>query len=218
MPPTNGNDSLIGGPGADFINALGGNDIVLGDPLLGPYGNDTLIGGSGHDQLYGLGGVDLLDGSSGNDWLFGGSGTDQLFGGTGNDRLKGGLGNDLLNGGADSDTADYSTLTIDPPGPIGPIINTGATAGVTVELFGGNGQATGGAGTDALSSIENVTGSLFDDTIIVDGGENSTMNGGNGNDTIDVIHFDGTVNGGAGNDNLIAGTSGCTVNGGSGID
>jgi Ca2+-binding RTX toxin-like protein len=219
MPPTNGNDSIIGLPGPDLINALAGNDIVVGDPLLGPYGNDTLNGGSGHDQLYGLGGADLLDGSSGNDWLFGGPGNDQLFGGTGNDRLKGGLGHDLLNGGADSDTADYSTLTIDPPGPIGSILNTGAISGVTVNLFGGNGQATGGAGTDQLVSIENLTGSSFVDRLSIEGMDSSTVNGGAGNDELGAsFAFGATLNGGAGNDRLFLGTGTGTLNGGNGND
>ncbi len=188
--------------------------------IVGTNGNNpNLNGTAASDYIFGLGGDDTLSGFGSNDLLFGGSGNDQLFGGSGNDRLKGGTGNDLLNGGDGIDTADYSTFTIDPPGPTGPITTTGATAGVTVHLFAGDGDgtATGGAGNDTLVSIENLTGSKFNDTLIVDF-FSGTLNGGNGNDSIDVAHFEGTVNGGAGNDNLFAGTSAGTLNGGTGND
>ncbi len=189
--------------------------------IVGTNGNNpNLNGTAASDYIFGLGGDDTLSGFGSNDLLFGGSGNDQLFGGSGNDRLKGGTGDDLLNGGDGIDTADYSTFTIDPPGPTGPITTTGATAGVTVHLFAGDGDgtATGGAGSDTLESIESVTGSRFDDTIEIDSVENSTVNGGNGNDSIDVVRFEGTVNGGAGDDNLLAGTSAGTLNGGTGND
>jgi Ca2+-binding RTX toxin-like protein len=95
-------------------------------------------------------------------------------------RLIGGAGNDTMNGGAGTDTADYST----------------ATAGVTVNLATTAAQNTGGAGTDTLSTIENLTGSSFNDILTGDG-VNNIIVGGAGNDT---------MNGGAGNDNFIFAT------------
>jgi len=50
---TTGNDLIIGGAGADFIDGLGGNDCILGgggvDTLTGNEGNDVCLGGAGID-------------------------------------------------------------------------------------------------------------------------------------------------------------------------
>ena len=65
---------------------------------------------------------------------------------------------------------------------------------MTVSLaLQGAAQDTGGAGSDTLTSIENLTGSAFDDTLTGDGNANilsglagdDTLNGGAGNDTLD---------------------------------
>ena len=65
---------------------------------------------------------------------------------------------------------------------------------MTVSLaLQGTAQDTGGAGSDTLISIENLTGSAFDDTLTGDGDDNvlsglagdDTLDGGAGNDTLD---------------------------------
>ncbi len=152
-----------------------GGLIVGGDA-----GVDTINGSALGDTLGGLGGNDTVNGLDGEDLLDGGSGNDTLNGGDGNDVLIGGLGNDALNGGAGIDTADYS----------------GAGAAVIVDLAGG--MAGGGAGTDTLSGIENVTGTAYADTITGDGNAN-ILRGGGGVDTL---------NGGGGDDQLYAGAPG----------
>ena len=103
-------------------------------------------------------------------------------GGAGDDTfIVGSTGANLtFNGGAGNDSIDYSH----------------ATAGITVDL--GSGHATGGAGTDTLSSVENVTATAFADTITGNGSDN-TLSGGDGFDTL---------TGGAGNDTLIGGETG----------
>jgi hypothetical protein len=60
-----GNDSLVGGGGADFIN--------------GGAGKDKINGGPGADLLFGGGADDLLVGAAGVDSVFGGAGDDRLF-------------------------------------------------------------------------------------------------------------------------------------------
>ena len=74
-------------------------------------------------------------------------------------------------------------------------------------------QNTGGDGTDTLSSIENLIGSDFVDTLSGTGGDNTISGGGN---TDDVKGFSGndTLNGDAGNDTLNGGASNDTLNGG----
>lgn len=145
--------------------------------------NETLSGTTFSDTLGGLGGNDTVNGLDGDDYLDGGSGVDILNGGEGADILVGGLGNDTLNGGNGIDTADYS----------------GAVAGVTISLA--EGLTSGAAGSDTLSSIENVTGSTFADTITGDANAN-VLRGGGGADT---------VSGGGGDDQLFAGAPGQTA-------
>lgn len=94
------------------VNALGGNDTVLGsaydDLIQGGYGNDLIFGNNGDDTLVGQQGNDEMYGGNGDDFLHGGSsdsGQDYLDGGAGQDRMYGGPGDDIyvhgLNGGVD---------------------------------------------------------------------------------------------------------------------
>jgi len=71
---TNGDDSMIGGDGDDFINAGLGNDTVISGA-----GDDQLQGGYGNDDIYGGDGDDLIDGGHGEDIIFGGNGNDMLI-------------------------------------------------------------------------------------------------------------------------------------------
>ena len=148
--------------------------------VAGDITNETINGTAFGDVMGGLGGNDTINGLAGNDILDGGSGADVLNGGDGDDILIGGLGNDTLNGGAGFDVADYS----------------GAGAGVTVNLA--TGVASGGAGSDTLTGIEEVRGTAHADVLTGDAG-NNTLRGGGGIDTL---------NGGGGNDQLFAGAPG----------
>ncbi|WP_425614273.1 tandem-95 repeat protein [Anatilimnocola sp. NA78] len=112
---TSGDETIIGGPGADTLIASGGNNIVWGDvpgedelpggrdSISGGSGNDTFYGGGGDDTLAGFAGNDYLSGGAGNDNLIAGEGDDRLFGGSGNDSLSGEAGNDILSGGSGND-------------------------------------------------------------------------------------------------------------------
>ena len=123
-----GDDTLIGGLGADFLRGDGGHDQLLGgagrdtlqggegndaldggdgqDDLSGGTGNDLLLGGAGHDTLQGGDDADTLDGGDGQDELSGGAGADLLLGAGGHDALSGGAGDDTLAGGAGQDELD----------------------------------------------------------------------------------------------------------------
>ncbi|MGN4986198.1 DUF5801 repeats-in-toxin domain-containing protein [Aeromonas hydrophila] len=157
-------------------------DVQSGSTLTGSYLDEVLIGGSGNDTL---------NGNAGNDILLGGAGNDNLNGGEGNDILVGGAGNDTLNGGNGNDTASYLD----------------STAGVTV-IVNGNNQITGGAGTDSLSNMENLIGSMFNDSLTGDGNAN-VLSGLAGNDILI---------GGGGDDMLIGGAGSDTMTGGTGKD
>lgn len=227
------NDRLIGGIGNDKLNGGAGIDtadyssgVLKGKAFFGAKAgvsvNLTLAGaqntggGGGIDTLVSIENLtgsnftDTLTGNGANNVLSGLGGHDLLIGGNGNDTLTGGAGNDVLNGGTGSDTADYGT----------------ATAGVIVNLdLENTPQNTGGAGIDTLVSIENLTGSKFNDslnTVLYDpsGTLRSTLNGGDGNDVLSSeFSFKATLNGDGGNDVLFSSTTSFgTLNGGDGND
>jgi len=222
--------------GNEFANILtGGNGDDL---LMGGLGNDTLNGGAGIDTVSfakataavrvslaitaaqstlgagvdTLSGIENLTGSAYDDSLTGNSANNVLTGNAGNDMLVGGLGNDLLSGGAGSDTIGY----------------LGSTTGVTVDLRLTTAQNTIGAGTDTLASIENVTGSAFNDRLfgsllanVISGGDGDDMIDGrigSASDTIDGGRGNDTLFGGVGNDLLTGGIGNDSINGGNGID
>src|SRR5207249_4927091 len=91
-----------------------------------------------------------------------------------NDTIEGDGGNNVLIGGAGIDTVSYAHVA----------------AGVTVSLALTTAQNTVGAGTDTLTTFENLTGSAFDDVLtgsaaanVLDGGAGADiMAGGAGND------------------------------------
>ena len=202
-----GNDSITGDDGANVLDGSGGDDTIAGkggnDKLIGDAGNDTLDGGDGNDSLDGgsdsdtasyadadsavtvslaitdpqdtggagtdtLVNIENLTGSAFNDVLTGDAGANVISGLDGNDTLNGGDGDDTLDGGAGTDTASYAD----------------AAGAVAVSLAIITAQDTGGAGTDTLASVENLTGSAFNDVLTGDAGAN-VISGLAGNDTLD---------------------------------
>ena len=172
------------------ISGLGGDDLLVGHAgaiiLNGGAGNDYLDGGAGNDTLNGGSGNDTLDGGTGNDTLNGGSGNDTLDGGTGNDTLDGGSGNDTLNGGDGDDTASYAN-----------------GFGVEVDLRMITAQTLNPSFSqrDTLISIENLTGSAYNDHLIGNSGANVLI-GGDGDDTLNGGAGSDTLDGGDGNDTV----------------
>nr|WP_287665689.1 calcium-binding protein [Accumulibacter sp.] len=192
------NNVLDGGAGSDFLN--------------GATGADTMLGGDGTDSYAVDHAGDLVSESNGSLAI---GGNDVVYSylaaytlpanverlrlmlvgasnGTGNaldNTLYAADGNNVLDGAAGNDIVSYSF----------------ATAGVTLSLATAGAQATGGSGSDTLISIENLTGSGFNDSLtgniannVLDGGAGSdflngatgadTMLGGDGNDSYAVDH------------------------------
>ena len=160
-----------------------GHDIVT---ISGLGGDDLLVGHAGAIILNGGAGNDYLDGGAGNDTLNGGSGNDTLDGGTGNDTLDGGAGNDTLNGGDGDDTASYAN-----------------GFGVEVDLRMITAQTLNPSFSqrDTLISIENLTGSAYNDHLIGNSGANVLI-GGDGDDTLNGGAGSDTLDGGDGNDTV----------------
>jgi Ca2+-binding RTX toxin-like protein len=152
------------------------------------------------------------------DTIYGYGGTDTIFGLGGNDFIVGGAGADAIDGGDDIDAAFY----------------TDSTEGVSVSLVTGKGHG-GTAEDDTLTSIENLYGSAYDDTLtgnsasnslsgmqgddlLKGGGGSDTLSGGSGQDTLAGGSATDTLYGGDGDDTLAGGAGGDAMYGGNGID
>jgi Ca2+-binding RTX toxin-like protein len=205
----------------DSIERLRGSNF--GDVLAATDENDTIEGLDGNDTLKGFGGTDKLHGGDDDDILEGGEDGDFLFGEEGEDTLNGGLNADSLNGGDGTDTATYEDAAQGFNG-----------AGVTVVLLNPS-LNTGEADGDTYTSIENLTGSDFNDFLAGDNavntisgrdgidilqgqGNNDTLNGGDGNDVLSGQAGQDTLNGGNNDDFLDGGSEGDTLNGGANSD
>ena len=202
----NGDDTLIGGAGADALyggtgtntasyaaagaavsvnlttNVNTGGD-AQGDRLtsiqvvVGSNFNDTLTGSAGSDTLYGGAGDDLLDGGAGGqDWVYGGDGNDTLLAGN-------------YTGG--------HTVAFDGGTGVNTVSFISATAGVLA--------STEGADSVNCINTENIVGSNFNDTLGGDSG-NNLIYGGAGDDSM--------YGGGLGNDTLYGGDGSDTIKGG----
>ncbi|WP_395681144.1 hypothetical protein [Inquilinus sp.] len=202
------------------------------DRIIGNAGDNILIGGSGEDSLYGGGGIDTvvyessesavavgigalgfnsggdaegdwvdsdienIVGSDFGDYLAGSDAANALSGRDGGDNLYGYAGADRLDGGDGGDTAVYYE----------------SSAGVRVDLALGTGTG-GDAEGDVLISIENLTGSIYADTVT----GNSVANLLRGDDGDDILRGGAgadTLDGGDGNDlaSYADSTKGVTVN------
>lgn len=227
-----GENILDGGAGNDTI--LGGQHVSVfsGDTLLGGLGDDSIQGGGSNaqDVLYGGAGNDTLRaagngglyGEEGNDWLVGGMGggpkprANYLWGGTGDDTLEaggamdGGDGNDLIRG-------ESSAFSVS--GGLGDDTFTGS--GGDPSLY----RADLGAGDDFMDvsiwSPAKVIAGDGADRVAVSSTGGLTVDGGNGNDWLDLGTGSGgklAVSGGEGDDHINASGYGGVVSGDAGND
>jgi serine protease AprX len=179
--------------------------------VVGTAGNDTLVGTAGDDILCGLVGNDTLRGLGGNDLLLGGDNKDTLLGGA---------GNDVFDGGTGVDTVSFAD------GPV--------ASGVTANLATGT-STNAQLGSDTFvpvalggcSTVENLTGSGFDDSLTGDACPNTlyganggdTLTGGGGADLLQGVAGADSLSGGDGSDLLEPGTGDDpAADGGAGFD
>ncbi|HEY3432278.1 MAG TPA: calcium-binding protein [Rhodocyclaceae bacterium] len=221
---TAGNDTLVGNSGNNVL--IGGNGDDL---LIGGAGADTLTGGVGNDTAsYANAGsaisVSLASGTgtlgdangdtlSSIENLIGSAYGDTLTGDTNNNLIEGGAGGDVISAGTGNDTVTYSTATA----AVTSSLSTGTYNGVTFSssaggiLNGGTAGAAGDAGGDTLISVENLTGSDYNDFLVGDANAN-VLSGGIGDDTLQGLAGGDTLDGGLGNNTAsYAGAAGVVV-------
>ena len=201
-------NTIRGGDGSDRLFGDDGNDSLFGndgnDKLNGENGNDLLGGGANNDSLYGGNGNDTVDGDSGNDTLSGGYSNDRMVGDTGNDVFNDLEGVDTLIGGSGFDTADYS----DYYGRIVVNLENGTARQDEAVWHVDQGYVYNSEGTDSLTSIEDVIGTAFGDSIAGSTADNHLL-GESGSDSL---------SGAAGNDTLDSGSGYDTMRGGADAD
>jgi serralysin len=172
--------TLTGWNAGGYISSHSG--VIGGFTIANGVVIEAAIGGSGNDTITGNAVGNALSGKEGNDRLNGLNGDDALYGDAGNDTLVGSYG---------TDTANYASYA----------------SAIRIDLRKTAAQATG-AGSDTLSSIENLkTGSGND---VLSGNDLANrLEAGAGNDW---------MSGNGGNDMMLGGSGNDTHLGGSGID
>jgi hypothetical protein len=200
-------DTIYGFDGNDEIHALGGDDVLESgagvNMLEAGLGNDTIIlDGNG---TYGSGLAALNISSSLQ------SGTEELINLNGKTRFE-----DVMDGGADIDTVELTNAS---------------DAFFLHDSFSGfhsyvtlTNDYEGRAGTARIENIENINAGDGDDILDLTSpdyslaGQNITVNGGEGSDTLWGSDADETLNGDEGDDILFGGAGVNTLTGGLGAD
>ncbi|MDJ0650257.1 MAG: calcium-binding protein, partial [Xenococcaceae cyanobacterium MO_188.B19] len=151
--------------------------------ISGDDNNNNLVGTIDADLIEGLGGNDVLSGLAGNDTLDGGEGNDRLIPGAGIDSVIGGAGSDRAEFNYSEETAD---LTVDYSDINNGTISDGSTIEEVEQVV-----FTSGVGNDTIDISATTVG--------------STVNSGDGNDSII---------GGVGSDGLRGQADNDTIRGG----
>jgi Ca2+-binding RTX toxin-like protein len=193
-------DHFTAGGQVETLQFRDGFAASLKSILLAKAGTANLYGGVGDDLLVGDDQANSLAGFAGNDVLSGGAGADILSGWDGDDVLEGGAGADTLSGSSHSDPSK--------PGWGDTARYASSSAAVNVDLRRTGAQSGGDAAGDVLNTIENVTGSAFND--ILDGDD-----GGNRLDGLDGAN---SLHGWGGDDVLVSGAGADMAYGGDGDD
>ena len=194
-------DGQLGSDTLDFSSLAGGAfglDIDLSDTgtVVTYAGTGTLLA-EGFENVIGTANDDTITGDALDNELDGGLGSDTLNGNAGDDTFIISAGSDIINGGTGEDTVDFSNAT-------GSVVWDFGSGGNNLDDDGFGGNAT-------ISAIEEIIGSDQDDqfTLVANAAnpDIDEIDAGDGNDTFTVdggSFFAGgttiTLDGGAGND------------------
>ena len=221
-------DTLAGGAGDDIIdggapedvdhrgNIVDGNDEVNFSSANSGVQVDLRLGqatGEGNDKLIriedvvGSGSDDVIVGDFGNNEINGSAGNDVIEGLHGEDELEGSPGDDSFDGGVGFDILEFNY----------------SASSVNVDLM--TGLATG-QGNDTVAGIENLRGTIFDDTLLGDDNVNfitgnvgdDVIGGRGGDDDLYGHRGDDRIDGDAGIDDVFGLEGNDVMTGGEGDD
>ncbi|MPS47694.1 calcium-binding protein [Methylobacillus sp.] len=198
-------------------DVLGSGTIVNGGIAGRATGGSTASDEAFGDVLTNI--QNLTVEGSGSSYLIGNSQANRLTGGSGNDTLEGIGGGDTLDGGSGTDTATYVHASAGVKASLG-ATGLDSKAAAALAAAGGISANTGtinGLASDTLISIENLTGTQYNDVLVARNG-GSTLRGGNGNDTLIGGTGNDYLDGGDGNDVIYATQGRDTVVAGAGND
>ncbi|MGI8504446.1 MAG: calcium-binding protein, partial [Hassallia sp.] len=171
----NGDDTLYGTSGDDFLDGGEGNNTLYGsegnDTFLAKSGNDIAYGGAGNDvfflgngnnSVYASEGRNRVVTGTGNDLIYAGAGDDTISTGAGDDLIYAGQGNNIISAGTGNDTVYVGSGN-------DRFILDGGEGAVTIFGFSSNDQITRGSG---LSANSNFTVSVSgNDTLVSQGAD-----------------------------------------------
>ncbi len=219
---TNGIADLVGGAGADRLDATGATEAYVsyfghtadvsvrvnglpddgalgeGDNVIGPIVG--IGGGSGNDYLESGPVTRSLFGGDGDDTLVGNPERNFLDGGAGADQLLAGDGTDSLSGGAGADVLSGGGGLDE--------VTYGGIAPLRLSIGDGPNDGAAGEGDDIRDDVESLVGGQGDDVLIGDAHANR-LNGYAGRDVL---------RGGDGADELLGWGDGDELDGGRGPD
>ncbi len=220
---------LLGEGGGGYISRVGataGGFTIASGVVI-----ENASGGSGDDLLTGNDAGNVLNGNDGQDTLTGGGGGDTLNGGGGADFFLTNLtSTDFVNGGGGEDTlviernrGDVSSFgnEFNPSALFGFELNGAQTTIDNIELVsfldGDIRLVLGSSSAESLVAIDAMS------TLFEIGGNDDTVTGGVGDDTINgpssgVLSGDKLIDGAAGNDLINTGDGDDTIQGGDGAD
>ena len=171
--------------------------------IVGTDASEKIDGTDASESIQALGGNDTINAMGGDDEISGGDGNDFITGGPGADEISGGdhTHNEMGVGG---DTISYEY----------------SPAGVTINLNDGTARGGDADGDVLEDDIENVRGSMHDDTLTGtdDPSVGNMLWGLGGNDVLTGREGPDTLSGGAGDDMLDGGDEDDTLEGGYGAD
>ena len=178
-----------GGIGSDsFTDVENVEGSLGGDTIVGNGVTNVIWSGAGDDIVDAGGGDDVVLGGGGNDFITGGAGDDYMMGEGGNDTFFEGDGVDAMDGGDGRDMVSF----------------VNSLSGVIANLSNNAATADGFADTSVLLNIEDLDGSLWNDTLFGSAADN-LLRGQDGDDTLKGFNGNDTLVGGQGTDQLWGG-------------
>jgi Ca2+-binding RTX toxin-like protein len=168
------------------------------------YENGFVLATNLNDNIVKTGDMDTtVNGSTQKDTITAQTGDDTIYGNEGNDTIFAGFGDDIIDGGEGTDTLTFLDSTV----------------AINADLSKTTKQNTG-EGHDTITNIENMIGSLLNDTLtgnekdnaILGEYSNDTISGLYGDDYLDGGELDDTIKGGLGDDTIKGGFGNDTIN------